>query len=172
MPDDDKLNTILIHVGETRKGITGLEAAVNNISKEVVRRPECTERHVVVATSIGALKEDLNEIRQDVKAIRRTTGQGHQAITQTMLELSEDKKKGLKYWIGVGVGAITILSFLGSIFYGVVSLGRYIERIDSLARKAEKSNAEIKRAFNRATAAPYSRFYLPDAGAKSIKDAD
>ena len=125
MPDDDKLSTILIHIGETRKGIESLEEAVASIGKEVVRRPECTERHVVVATSLAALKEDLTEIRQDVKAIRRSTGQDHKAITEAMLRDEEKKEKGLKYWLGVGGGAITVLTFLGSmlVYAGFVESG-------------------------------------------------
>jgi hypothetical protein len=146
MADDDKLSTILIHVGETRKGIANVEQVLDAMGREVIRRPECTERHIVVANSVAALKEDLQEIRADVKAIRRSTGRDHPAVSASMLVGDgEEKQKGLKYWVTVAVGGITILTFLASIFWGVISAGRYLERVDAIAKKADKQNVELKR---------------------------
>jgi len=152
--DEQKtLNEILIHVGETRKGISGLETDVRDfkdqvsvVSREGVKRPECTERHRVVAASISDLKQDLAEIKKDVRTIRIKTSEDHPAITRRMLEGQADERKGrdLRYWTGVGVSITVLMSFLGSLIWGIIAVGRYIERMDVLAASAKKQQAEFK----------------------------
>jgi len=144
------LNEILIHVGETRKGIAGLEGDVRDfreqmaiVSREGVKRPECTERHRVVATSIGELKADLAEIKKDVRHIRITTSEDNPAITPRMLRRA-DGKKDLRYWTGVGVSLTVLLSFLGSVIWGIMAVGRYVERMNALADSAQRQQAEFK----------------------------
>jgi len=147
------LNEILIHVGETRKGIAGLETDIRDIreqfsglNKETVKKPECTERHRIVAASIGDLKTDLSEIKKDVRHIRVTTSSEHPAITPQMLAIrgGTGKKKDLRYWVSVGVGLTVLLSFFGSMLWGIIAVGRYLERMDVQAQAAKAQQAEIK----------------------------
>jgi DNA repair exonuclease SbcCD ATPase subunit len=172
-PDQDTLNQILIHVGETRKGIAGLESDVKKIEHHLselnhsaVRKAECTQRHVVVAQSIGGLKDelkadikgvkdevrqDLQEIKQDVRHVKSRTGQDHPAITSGMLlgtatgetELPEEPKegKGPKYWLGVAGGIIGILLFLGGSALGLMKLGRKWEQMEQTVEAARKQQA-------------------------------
>lgn len=151
MPQDDALNEILIHMGETRKGVSNLETSMSGVRQELnelnqgtVKRPECTERHVVVARSINAVTEKLDDIKGDVMAIRRNTGKEYPAITPSMLK-GGDGKKGIKYWVSVGVGITTLLGFLASLVWGVISVGRYIEKVDQLTQVSKKQQSEIKK---------------------------
>lgn len=164
------LNEILIHVGETRKGIAGLETDVRDIrkqfeglNKETVKKPECTERHRIVAASIGDLKGDLSQIKKDVRHIRITTSEDNPAITSKMLAQRDgaEKKRDLRYWVSVGVGLTVLLSFFGSIIWGVISAGRYLERMDALAKAAQKQQAEIR-----------TQLHLVDKAASAIVGAD
>lgn len=149
--EDNTLNKILIHMGETRKGISNLETAVCDVQKELntlnqgtVRRPECTQRHVAVSRSIDKVTDTLDGIKGNVLAIKRQTGEGHPAVTVGMLKGAESKR-GLKYWIGVGVGMTTLLGFLASLTWGIISVGRYIEKVDRLTSVSKKQQKEIRK---------------------------
>jgi hypothetical protein len=84
----DKLSMILVHVGETRKGIKRLEGDVREVKESIstlqsstVRKDECAQRHVVVAQSINSLDTDLKEIRDGVREIKKSgTGTGYAAV--------------------------------------------------------------------------------------------
>lgn len=151
MPSDDTLNEILIHMGETRKGLANLESAVSDVQKELtalnqgaIKRQECTQRHVVVNKSMDKVTDKLDDIKADVLAIRRQTGDEYPAITQSMLRNAEGKK-GLKYWISVSVGMTTLLGFLASLTWGIISIGRYIEKVDRLAQASKQQQKEIRK---------------------------
>lgn len=185
MPDDDKLSTILIHVGETRAGLDGLQASVQQVREEVrqigrdsVPKGECTERHIVVANSIASLRSDLGEIKGDVKAIRRQTGQEHRAISDDVLKAGAEQRsglnrllssqRGLKYWISLSVGLIAVLSFVGSVLWGVANVGRYIERVDAMAEASRRAQVKLERKIDQTKEVARSQrviYMLPDAGA-------
>jgi hypothetical protein len=149
MSGDDTLNEIHIHMGETRKGIANLESAVSGVQRELrslnqgtVKRLECTERHVIVARSVNALDSKLDGIKGDVLAIRRQTGKEHAVITPEMLRRPT---KGIKYWISIGVGIASLFGFLGGLLWGVISIGRYIEKVDTIARKAQVQSSKFRK---------------------------
>ena len=141
------LQDILIHVGKTSEGITNLKEDVREVkdhlaqlNNSAVRKDECTQRHLVVATSIDNIRKevkgDLSEIKHDLKFVRSQTRDDNMAITAEMLaagpevEEEEDTGKGLKYWLSVAGGIITVLGFLGAVVWGVFKVGRYMERVD------------------------------------------
>ena len=149
--EDNTLNKILIHMGETRKGISNLETAVSGVQEELntlnqgtVRRQECAQRHQNVTQSIDKVTDALDGIKGDVIAIRRQTGESHPVITPQLLR-SADGKKGMKYWVSVGVGMTTLLGFLASVTWSVVAIGRYIEKVDRLANVSKQQQKEIKK---------------------------
>jgi hypothetical protein len=193
MTDDDGkvLRDILVHVGETRKGMKTLEGDVKGIRGHLrdlnhssVRKDECTRRHVVVASSVDSvkseLKQDLSEIKADVRAIKTRTGDDHPALTPQMLgdtspgfepeasTVEETKAKGLKYWLGVLTASITIFGFLGAILWGVFRVGRYMERVDQAIIKSAKSQQKLQTTMQQAAKKPphiiYVRGSLTDAG--------
>lgn len=193
MTDDNGkvLRDILVHVGETRKGMKTLEGDVKGIREHLrelnhssVRKQECTGRHVVVAQSIDSVKQglkgDLSEIKADIRAIRTRTGDTHPAVTPQALggtnpgfepeaptEEEETKAKGLKYWLGVTTASITILGFLGAIIWGVFKVGRYMERVDQAIQKSAKSQQKLQTTMQQATKTPhviYVHGTISDAG--------
>lgn len=195
MTDDDGkvLRDILVHVGETRKGMETLEKDVKGIRGHLrdlnhssVRKDECTGRHIVVAQSIDGVKQelkgDLSEIKADIRAIRTKTGDKHPAITPQMLAGSttdpgfepdavtstdDPKARGLKYWLGVITASITIFGFLGAIIWGVFKVGRYMERVDQAIQKSAKSQQKLQTTMQQATKTPhviYVHGTVSDAG--------
>lgn len=175
------LQDILIHVGKTSEGITNLKEDVRDVKDHLmalndaaVRKDECTQRHVIVAQSIdsvrGELKSDLSEIKKDLKFVRSKTREDNPAITPKMLAAGEEyeesapESKGLKYWLGVAGGTITVLSFLGAIIWGVFKVGRYMERVDQGLAKQAKQQLQIQAQVKQA-AQPRIIHVYPDIGA-------
>ena len=163
--DNDRvLRDILVHVGETRKGMKTLEDDVGGIRRQIhdlgkssMPKDECTARHVIVAKSIDGVKtelrDDLQQIKADVRAIKVRTGAEHRIVSRNgALPTSggpppapEDKQpRGLKYWLGVMTAAISIISFLGAILWGVFQVGQYMERVDQSINKSAKRQQQLQ----------------------------
>lgn len=207
--EQQTLNEILIHVGETRKGIEGLEGNVKKIEHHLselnhsaVRKDECTQRHVVVAQSINDIKDelktdihgvkdevrqDLTEIKTDLRQVKSRTAQDHPAITPGMLaagyemeegdEEATSQPKGLKYWLSIVGGFIGVVTFLGMVGIGLMTLGRKWEQMERTLEKSRQKDVvdrkrdeaamrELKAAIRRLQPAPV---YGPPAPAPEPK---
>lgn len=168
--EQQTLNEILIHVGETRKGIEGLEGDVRKIEHHLaelnhsaVRKDECTQRHIVMAQSVTGLKdelkadirgvqtgmrEDLKEIKTDIRQVKSRTAQDHPVVTPEMLaagyELEPEDEvapKGLKHWLSVIGGFIGVAMFLGMVGFGLMTLGRKWEQMEQTLEATRRKEA-------------------------------
>ena len=162
----DKLTMILLHVGETRKGIKRLESDVSDVKDSVsalqnntVRRPECTERHVVVANSIKDLSSNLTEIRDNVRAIKRGTGQTYPVVTgshsmpsvltaptksiEEVLDAKQEKaRKSITFWLYT-ISALSTL--IGGAVFGLVKLGTYTDRVNKVMERSIEQSEQTRR---------------------------
>ena len=161
LPRSDKLTMILLHVGETRKGIKRLEDDVREVKDSIstlenhtVRKDECTQRHVVVANSIGALGSDLKEIRDGVREIKRKSGAGYpavgamasapQEIVEEVLEQRQEKtRKTLTFWLSL-IGSVAALA--GGTATGVYKLVKYLDRVDQTVGRSSKESTAASQA--------------------------
>lgn len=138
--DDDKLSEILIHVGETRKGIdnletnvkdirdtlTGLNSFTSTLDHTTVKLNACDARHEGVKSSIDHIQTDMTEVRNYVKKFNED-----RPCTTCTAQHTTKPKRDPKYWVSLLVGISTLLVFLGSALWGVVTVGRYVEKIDA-----------------------------------------
>lgn len=189
--DNDRvLRDILVHVGETRKGMQSLEGDVGGIREQIqglnrtaVPKEECTARHVVVARSVDGVKkelrDDLQQIKADVRAIKVRTGAEHPVLTAKMLTNGGNgcdningpptEGKGVKYWLGVITAGITIVGFLGGMLWGVFRVGRYMERVDQTILQSAKGQKKLQTTMNQVATQEPRVIYVqvpvhPDAG--------
>lgn len=182
MSDNDRvLRDILVHVGETRKGMETLESDVGGIRRQLhdlgrtaVPKDECTSRHTVVAQSIDGVKaelrSDLQQIKADVRTIKTRTGPEHPVVPRNNGNgIEVGKAHGPKYWLGILTAAISILSFLGAILWGMVKVGQYMERVDrtinASAKSQQKFQSTVKRVATQEPRVVYVQVPVhPDAG--------
>ena len=182
--EQDALNRILVHVGETRKGIENLEADVQQINKQLrdlsgasVRRQECQAHRDTVTRSVTGLQRALSEIKQDIKHVRGKTDQAHPVITAQMLaqnragsgspHSSNKESRGLKYWLALSLGIGSLVTLLGGGAMGLMRLGRSWERMDQTIEAFQKQQAKANAEFRKFAAQPkvvHIRTVAPDAG--------
>jgi hypothetical protein len=140
MATDDKypsVNKIFQFMGETQKGIANLEARMDQAEREhkeldgqAVRKPECTERHRMMAQSIGTVGEKLDSLRTDIK--------------------NGGAKKGTLYWLSVIGGGIVLLSFFGGLALGLMRMGQYWERVNQTMEQVQQQQVETTTAIREA----------------------
>lgn len=167
MPTDDKypsVNKIYQFMGETAKGIENLEARMTQVElghKELdntaVRKPECTERHHVVARSMHEVGKKVDELRADIQNGGRP-------------------KKGTLYWLSVIGGGIVLISFLGGIALALMRMGQYWERInltmEQVQHQQEATTDAVRAAAKQAAEPKIIRVWgRPDAGAPRRRPA-
>ena len=131
-----------------------------------VPKGECTQRHIVVANSIDGLKRELVAEFKKVP-----TGQGHQAISEEMLNRSKEdqkerKRRSILYWLTV-LGTTTTL--LSGVMYGAWRIFSYMNTINESLVQARR---EIRTGM--AAGKPHVVYVTvpaltPDSGIKPLK---
>jgi hypothetical protein len=135
----DKLSLILIHVGETRKGIVNLEASLKDVNRQLagsVRRADCTEKHSIVNATMADLKVDTEEIKKDMKTLARNTTKDDfvsvnrvkEVLEKEAEEAIEKRRKHILFWFAI-IPTVTTL-VCGGIF-GMWKIFIFMSKIDS-----------------------------------------
>jgi hypothetical protein len=170
-------------IGETRAGVDNLKSHVDELSDDIkdvktqmartVNRPECTERHIIVANSIESLKKELVAEFKKVP-----TGQHYPILTPERVKeelrkreeeqekfadmIVDKKRKSVMFWI-------TLASILFSLSGGVVVLMwkafSYLNKIDETVNTTSTElRKEIKTAESRQPRVVYIKVNSVDAG--------
>jgi hypothetical protein len=192
MPDDGTngkiLNDILIHVGETRKGIANLETNVEQIKDHLavlnhstVKKSDCRHRHESVRVNVDGLQQDLSEVKGGVKTLLHSdTGQELAAVTPEMLSASgsqvaipeDDTNKGMRGWLVIAVGIGAILTLLGGVALGLMKVGRHWERLDQsfqdMQERQKQTTKKLQQAAQRVNRTVYIKVPMApsDAGVR------
>lgn len=176
-------------IGETRGVIDHLKDNVDVLTDEIkdvklqitqnIKRPECTERHVIVANSIESLKKELVAEFKKVP-----TGQYHPVVTPEMLReelvkreeeqekfadlIVEKRRKSVLFWI-------TLISIISSLAGGVVAVMwktfSYLNKIDETVNTTSNElRKEIKTAETRQPRIIYVKVNSTDAGNVGVDD--
>lgn len=156
-------------IGETRGDIASLKENVGSITDDfrevkeqlaqTVTKPECTQRHVVVAQSLDAMKKDI------LAELKKPSGM-HQAITPEMLraaaaptlqeieealnqkkeEVAEKKRRAVTFWLAtLSAGA----ALLGGTAVGVYKLVIFMSKLENaVSIQSDEMKSEIRRAKN------------------------
>lgn len=189
--NEDKLATILVHVGETRKGISNLEKDVKDIKRELiftVRKTECTEKHSIVNDHVGnvqeivsSLREDVAEIKTDIRHVRANTGHGYPAVSagnpppepnphltpekmqEELDKLNDERSERKRKNFAFWLATFsTLIGIIGSLGFGVYKMVTYMSKID-MAISA--TNSELKKDKVQAQRVVYIKVpFVPDAG--------
>jgi hypothetical protein len=151
-PVEGKLGTILIHVGETRKGIKRLEGDVREIKetlRSVITTGECGRRMDSVSSSLAEIMQDVREVRG-----KKGTGATYSAVLPTgpmpapkpediVEEYFEGRRerarRSVTFWITT---ASLLAALLGGSALALVKLGLYVDRVEAGANEGLKRERE------------------------------
>jgi hypothetical protein len=153
--DKDILYQIAKDVGETKEGIDNLKDQFEG----TVSKGECTQRHVVVANSIAALKNEL------IAEFKKGTGQAYPAVTGKMLE---KKHNAVLFWIALLTGIGTIGS---GIVLGAWKVFDFMSQVQQGLKVSQRElRTEIKASGKpRVVYVTVPSLSAPDAGAPAIR---
>lgn len=200
MPSRDEENTrILIQIagdiGETREGIVNLKENVGTLSEDfrdvkdqltqTVKQHECTQRHVVVAQSLDAMKKDLID---EIKKV--PTGTNHPAITPEMLraasaptvqevekaleerkeEKADKKRKAVTFWLATISTGIALFSGCALGIYKMVTFMNKVET--TVAGNTKEVRSEIQKNHNKIVYVTVPVMMRPDSGVIRIDNPD
>lgn len=193
----DRLTTILVHVGETRKGIARLEGDVKDIKDvlaKVVTTEDCNHVHDRLDRDVAGIQTELRELR------KKPTGVSHQAVPATAASVStpapapggnsgafpipqqveevlerrqEHSRKSLSFWLAT-IGSL--VSLFGAAVFGFTKLSQYLHRVDQAVEestiKTELLREELRRDLEKRRAAPVIKAPAPpDAGTPPLTPA-
>jgi hypothetical protein len=128
MSEDRKiLDQILLYTGETKATVANLDGQVKEIKSDLNHLRSSTVSKDELNAKISGMKDDWT---QDLQAV-----QTEYATRQT----NASSKKGAQYWVTLLGGVTLLLAFIGTVITGIARAGRYMERMDRIAEKAEES---------------------------------
>jgi len=158
MSETDPLTQILIHVGESRKGIKNLEQGQRDLEgglSDVNAHLSRLNGSAVRQTECAALRDGIRDALDQTIA---ENAEQHAKILSDMTPVATPK--GLKYWVGVAVGVATVLGFLGSLLWGVVTVGQKMERFKIAAETDKKRQANMAEALKKLSAQKTKIIYV------------
>lgn len=154
-------------VGETRGDIVSLKNNVSTITEDfrevkeqlaqTVTKPECTQRHVVVAQSLDAMKKDiLAEIKKPTGHFNAITPEMIRAANApTMSEIeetlalknennAEKKRKLITFWLITLSTGITLISLC---IVGVYKFVLFMDKLENVVTsQSDEVRSEIRKA--------------------------
>jgi len=186
-------------VGETKGKVSGMcddLASIKGKMDSVVTRTECAGKHAsteaALARAVDGVRDDL---KQGIAAIKKGTGQSHQAITPEMLaaaaaapphvtspaemetalncraeERSERKRKLITWYLGTGVVVLGLLGTVGGVLYKMVLA---VDKVQSaLAAQPGELRREMQQAAATASTKQPKVIYVQAPGVKDRTDED
>lgn len=157
-------------IGETRGDIASLKSNVDTITedfKEVknkieqsVTKPECTQRHVVIAQSLDAMKKDiLTEMKKPSglyqavtpKMMRDAAAPTMQEIEANLIKKKEEaiekRRKHITFWL---ITISTVIALLGVCTAAVYKFVLFMDKLENVvATKSDEVRSEVRKAQNR-----------------------
>jgi len=161
----EQITAILIHVGETRKGIRGLERGQTELKDTIealreasITRSFCEEKH-------GAIQRQFLGVERELDALRKKTGTGvahpavpavyphhdpyentgpfkiptaESAVEEVLEKKQERRRNSLTFYLSAAGGTIAIISALT---VGIVKLVHLIDKVENTAETSVRNAA-------------------------------